>query len=67
MQATGSRIIGMEHARGRRPRIPQRARLGKTWQDRSWRQKLIDQNSSGMFQAIKTDSATNHRALPSRH
>ena len=62
MPATGTRIIGTEHVRGRRPRVPQRARLGKTWQDRSWRQQLIDQSPSGMFRT----NETNLRNQPSR-
>jgi hypothetical protein len=53
--------------RRRRPGKTQRARLGKTWQDRNWRQKLLGQTSSIPFWALLDDRAANRRALPARH
>lgn len=44
-----------------------RSRLGKTWQDSSWRQKLLGQTSSVPFWALLDDRATNRHALPARH
>ena len=53
--------------RRRRQLDTQRSRLGKTWQDRSWRQKLLGQTSSVTFWTPIDDRATSRRALPSRH
>jgi hypothetical protein len=51
--------------RRRRGKAP-RSRLGKTWQDRSWRQKLLGPTSSEPFWASLDERATNRRALPAR-
>ncbi|MEO8652039.1 MAG: hypothetical protein ABI391_07030 [Hyphomicrobiaceae bacterium] len=45
----------------------QHSRLGKTWQDRGWRQKLLGQTSTVPFSTLVAGRATSRRALPSRH
>ena len=67
MPDTGTPIVGLKEIRGRRPRTPQRSRLGKTWQDRSWRQKLLGSATSVAFWMQDSDRMTSRRALPGRH
>ena len=67
MPNTGTQIIGTKDIRGRRPRMPQRSRLGKTWQDRLWREQVLGQLPSGMFRVNDADRVTKRRALPVRH
>ncbi len=55
------------NAAPRRDRKPQRARLGKTWQDRNWRQRVVAQIPSRPLYLSRHDDATGRRALPSRH
>ena len=71
MPDTAMQIVGMKDTSGCRPRMPPRSRLGKTWQDRNWRRKLLDQMPPGMFSARhaerNTGSGNTRRALPSGH
>lgn len=41
MPDSRTQIVGMKDIPVRRPRVPPRSRLGRTWQDESWRQKLV--------------------------
>jgi hypothetical protein len=60
------RYSPQDDRRRRRAKTP-RSRLGKTWQDRNWRQKLLGQISSIPVWASLDERATNRRALPARH
>ena len=67
MSDIGTHTTALKDAGIRRRRKPQRSRLGKTWQDRSWRQKLLVQTPAGKFQVSQSDRELGGPALLSRH
>jgi hypothetical protein len=67
MPDIGTEITPLKDAARLRRWKPQRPRLGKTWQDRAWRQELTAQGLPSTFRAGGTARATNRRALLSRH
>jgi hypothetical protein len=67
MPNTGPQHAETEGVDPRRYRRPRYARLGKTWQDRSWRQRLLADASSSELKIPIRAPASNRRALPARH
>jgi hypothetical protein len=65
MTDTRTQIVGMTDIRRRKPRVPLRSRLGRTWQDENWRRKLVEklaeQIPPHVFSANLT-GRTSHRA-----
>jgi len=67
MADTRTQIVGINDIRRRRPRVPLRSRLGRTWQDENWRRKLVEMLAEQIPPRLFPANDPNRRALPARH